>query len=83
MMAYGLLILFIVVVRADKLILNQNHDYYHQVQGQLYITGTECCDFIIWTTKDLQVICILKGKNWASNIPKLIDFYFNIFIPSL
>ena len=49
---------------------NQNHDYYHQVQGQLYMTGT-----------DLKVIRIIKNKNWASNIPKLIDFYFNIFIP--
>ena len=93
-MANSLLVLFLVVVRADELILthelilNQNHhqvqgQLYHHVQGQLYITGTECCDFIIWTTKDLQVIRIIKDKNWASNIPKLIDFYFKIFISSL
>ena len=63
-MAYGLHLLFFAVVKADELIPNQNHDYYHQVQGQLYITEKECFDFIIWITKDLQLIRIMKDKNW-------------------
>lgn len=29
--------------------LKESHDYWHQVQGQLYLTGTSCCDFVVWT----------------------------------
>ena len=34
-----------------------------------------------------QKICkgfmLQKTKNWASNMPKLIKFYYNVFIPLL
>ncbi|XP_060085906.1 uncharacterized protein LOC132565252 [Ylistrum balloti] len=43
-----------------KIVLKQSHDYWHQIQGQLYLTGTQCCDLAVWTTKDFQVIRITK-----------------------
>uniref|UniRef100_K1QX24 Uncharacterized protein n=1 Tax=Magallana gigas TaxID=29159 RepID=K1QX24_MAGGI len=59
------------------------HDYWHQIQGQLFLTGTECCDLVVWTTKDLQIIRILKDKTWISNIATMLDFYFTKFLESL
>lgn len=29
--------------------LKRNHSHYYQVQGQMAITGTDWCDFVIWT----------------------------------
>lgn len=43
-----------------SLSLKTTHDYWHQIQGQLYLTGTECCDLVIWTTKDMQIVRIVK-----------------------
>ena len=31
------------------------HAYYYQVQCQLFVTGVEYCDFVVWTTKELFV----------------------------
>lgn len=28
--------------------INQNHKWYYQVQGQLYITGKDVCYFVVW-----------------------------------
>lgn len=74
---------FFLVNDGGALSLKITHDYWHQIQGQLYLTGTECCDLVVWTTKDLQIIRILKDKTWASNISTMLDFYFTQFLESL
>ena len=32
-----------------KVELNGEHDYYCQVQGQLFVTGVPFCDFVVYT----------------------------------
>jgi 1,4-alpha-glucan branching enzyme len=72
------------VVNEDgNLSLKTSHQYYHQVQGELFISHKQCCDFIVWTPLDFQVIRIVKDNSWEANIDRLIDFYFTVFIPSL
>lgn len=68
------------VIIDGQLNLKKDHAYYDQVQGQLYLTNRTCCDFLVWTSKDSQVIRIRKDPAWAQNIGKLIDFYFNVFM---
>ena len=60
--------------------LKENHDYYHQIQGQLFITNTKCADLIVWTPKDFEIIRILRDDSWGDNITKLLDFYYNKFV---
>nr|XP_022310131.1 uncharacterized protein LOC111115613 [Crassostrea virginica] len=74
---------FFLVDDQGKLSLRVTHDYWHQIQGQLHLTGTECCDLVVWTSKDLQIIRILKDKSWVTNISTMLDFYFTIFLESL
>ncbi len=63
--------------------LRIGHNYYHQIQGQLHVIGARCCDLIVWTTSDCQVIRIARDDLWATNVNKLVEYYFNTFIPSL
>jgi len=63
-----------------SLFLRQNHDFWHQVQGQLYITGCQYCDLVVWTTVNMSIIRVEKVPEWSANISKLIDFYFETFI---
>ena len=57
--------------------LNENHSYWHQVQGGIYATRMFWAEFVVWTSKDIKVIRISKDEN----IPKLMDFYLNVLLP--
>ncbi|XP_052709168.1 uncharacterized protein LOC128183959 [Crassostrea angulata] len=63
--------------------LKAHSDYYHQIQGQLYITKKKCCDLIVWTPTDLAINRNVKDINWSAKIDNLIDFYFQKFIPEV
>ena len=38
----------------DDIKLNVNHVYYFQVQGSLAVTNAQFCDFVIWTTMQIN-----------------------------
>ncbi|XP_023016304.2 uncharacterized protein [Leptinotarsa decemlineata] len=45
-------------------IANKDHNYYHQIQGQLHITGRDYCYLVLWTTADVAIKKIEKDKSW-------------------
>lgn len=64
--------------------LNNQHNYWHQVQGEIHATGVEWADFVVWTTKDLHISRVPKDHDWASNsLPMLQEFYLDCFLPHL
>ena len=64
--------------------LKPRHDYYHQVQTQLYCTRRHWCDFVVRTNKELFVERIYKDQSWLdTNLNKLSKFYFSSVIPEL
>ena len=63
--------------------LNEQHSYWHQIQGEIYATGVPWADLAVWTSKDLKVLRILKHDLWEqTNIEKLDDFYVNVLLPN-
>ena len=76
-------LIFFLDLKQDTMCLKTSHPYYHQIQGQLHICNKTFCDLIVWTRVDCIVIRIVKDIEWTANVPKLIDFYINIFIPAL
>ena len=58
-------------------------DYWHQIQGQLSLTGSTCCDLVVWTPVDMEVIRIHRDELWETHLTNMIEFYFNVFLPSL
>ena len=36
--------------------LKSNHPYFDLIQGQLHLRNKNCCDLIVWTTKDCKII---------------------------
>ena len=49
--------------------------YFHQVQGNLCLTGRKYCDFIVWTPAQTVVFRVSADSSWSENIKKLEDFY--------
>ena len=63
-----------------KLYLKENHDYFYQVQGQLFCTQRKLCKFVIYTFKGIEVIYIKCDEVFISKmLEKLDSFYLSHF----
>ncbi|KAL5245944.1 hypothetical protein ACI65C_013352 [Semiaphis heraclei] len=67
----------------NDFVLNSEHQYYHQIQGQMYMTKVSSAMLIIWTLKSLVVFKIDRDPNWSVNIEILLNFYHDKFIPHI
>ena len=64
--------------------LKRGHDYFYQVQCQLYCTGRAWCDFVVRTNKSIHVEHIHQDRDWwNSQMKKCQKFYFNALLPEL
>ena len=67
--------------------LKRNHNYYYQLQGQLFVSGFEHIDFIVYfgRGKPLFVERIFFDSNLVHTnmIPRLEYFYKRAFLPEL
>ena len=64
--------------------LNRRHDYYYQVQCQLYCTDRDWCDFVVRTDEDIHIERIYRDKDWwEEQLPSLEKFYFKALLPEL
>ncbi|CAL1536016.1 unnamed protein product [Lymnaea stagnalis] len=57
--------------------LKKGHKFYYTVQGQLMLTGASFCDFVVYTTRDMEIIRIKPDRQVQKRLlPKLVEFYF-------
>lgn len=60
--------------------LDNNHDYFYQVQRQLFCTGATSCNFVIYTFKDFKCIHVKRDDIFINNmVKKLQEFYEKYF----
>lgn len=66
------------------LYLDTVHQYYYQMQCQLFITGVEYCDFVVWTEKDLFIQQVLPDTEfWGRSLTRATLFYKKGVLPEL
>ena len=66
---------------ASGLELDRNHDYYMQVQGQLFICNYNYCDFVCWSPKGMHIERIQQDPSiFLSIVPKLCKFFFKFIV---
>lgn len=64
--------------------LKRRHDYYFQVQCQLYCVDKNWCDFVVRTNKGMHVERIYRESRWwGLQLAKLRKFYFSALLPEL
>lgn len=81
---------FCLQIKDGNLKLDENHNYFYQVQGQEGVSGMEWFDFDLLTDPHLGLngmfverIYFQKPK-WESEwLPKLTEFYFNHYLPAI
>ena len=58
--------------------LDQNHDYYYQVQGQMFCCSRKLCHFVVYTFEDIKFIEVKRDDVFIQGmLEKLISFYNN------
>jgi YqaJ-like viral recombinase domain. len=65
--------------------MNNKHEYYYQIQGQLHVTRRKYCIFVLWTTKGKKTILICRDdKFWHECMePLLKRFYECCMVPEI
>jgi hypothetical protein len=68
-----------------KPMLKRSSVWFDQVQGQLYVTGRNWCDFVLFTLNGPpSVERIMLDSNWVElNVPKLNSFFDSKVLPCL
>ena len=62
--------------------LNDKHEYYHQVQLQLYV-GMDLyhwCDFCVFTLKGIEVQRIWLDTSWCNKYVPELESYFDAYM---
>ncbi|KAG5870683.1 hypothetical protein JTB14_003881 [Gonioctena quinquepunctata] len=72
---------YIIYKEGDATLMNYNHDYYHQIQGQLHLTKRDVCYLVVWTPNECEVVSVPIKVGWEPNLEILRSFYLNRFIP--
>ncbi len=68
----------------NKYTLKHRHDYYYQIQCQLYCADCDWCDFVVKTEQDIHIERIYRDKTWWKlQLEKLKVFYFDSLLPEL
>ena len=64
--------------------LCKNHEYYYQVQLQMFCTRTSFCDFVIWSKKNLFIERVFMDQPFLyENIKKAERFHALVIVPEL
>lgn len=63
--------------------LRDNHNYVDQIQGQMHITDTVKCFFVVYTTKEMCIVEVDRDENWGQNLDNLVQFYRNYMLPHI
>lgn len=64
--------------------LKKKHEYYYQVQLQIFLCDVQYCDFIVWSAKESAVVRVMKDQEfWDNNYPKTVLFFNKVLLPEL
>ena len=64
--------------------LKHGHDFYYQIQCQLYCADKAWCDFVVRTNKDMHIERIYRAREWWTlQMAKCKKFYFSALLPEL
>ncbi|XP_058467359.1 uncharacterized protein LOC131440258 [Malaya genurostris] len=68
----------------NEIYLRKNHQYYTQVQLQMYISNTWICDLFLYSPKGNLNVEVRRDDEFLSVlIPKLQNFYVQYYLPAL
>lgn len=73
--------------KEGNLMINKNHNWFYQIQGQLHITNRKQCLFAVWSGENERLKTEIIKKDdifWENSMKvKLDSFYMNCLLPEI
>lgn len=67
-----------------SLIMNKKHQYYYQIQMQMFVSDVAYCDFVVWNNSETLIVRCLKDTIfWEQEYPKTTSFFYKTILPEL
>lgn len=64
--------------------LTVEHEYYYQVQMEMYLTEVDYCDFVVWNPKHIITVRVKKNEDfWNEKYEKATEFFKKVLLPEL
>lgn len=64
--------------------MNTKHEYFYQVQMQMFVLDVDYCDFIVWNKKRVLIARTFKDNQvWNEEYPKTEEFFKQVLLPEL
>lgn len=60
--------------------LNKRHDYYSQIQLQLWVAKLEVCDFVVWTPSGIYIENIVKDPTYCQILERAQTYITSMFL---
>lgn len=58
------MISYIIYIQNDTVYINKKQFYWHQIQGQLYLTNRKLCYLVIWTPNQTMITEVEKDPDY-------------------
>lgn len=71
---------YIIFKKDNNILINKNHIYWDQIQGQLYLTNHKYCYLVIWTPEQSIISEVEKDNEWIENLDILEHFFIQKYI---
>lgn len=67
-----------------RLQINRGHQYFYQVQVQMFATGLNYCDFVVWTVQDCHIERIQFDSAFCDEVAsKCQKFFEQVLLPEI
>jgi hypothetical protein len=66
---------FFLKIEDEILQINRQHDYFHQIQGQMFLSGRTECHLVVWSPTQTIIFIQPREEEWAVNIVRLQTFF--------
>jgi len=74
---------FLTLTASSELIINPEHDFYHQCHGQLHLSQRARLNFFVWLPSGSLRISVVRDENWGRDyIPVLLTFALDNLLPA-
>ncbi|XP_062620989.1 uncharacterized protein LOC134282605 [Saccostrea cucullata] len=69
-----------ILLHEDNIVLNRSSSWYTQIQTQLFCTGLQWCDFVLYTRKDMAIERIVFDPEYFDCCLKKACIFFHKFL---
>ena len=61
-------------------VLQHSHEYYYQVQAQMFLCSVSYCDFVVWSERECVVLRILPDQQFMEEVLVNVTTFFKLCV---